>query len=465
MRSIPDNDATVNNKIYPMNYDTFLQQKTISDVSGGFQAKELNPNLFDFQAAIVEWALKKGRAAVFADTGLGKTLTQLSWADAVSKHAGRVLIVAPLCVAQQTVDEGIKFGINVTYRRHQSEVAADDLIVITNYEMLDHFDAAVFAGVVLDESSILKGEDSKTRREVIEKFAATPYRLSCTATPSPNDWMELGSQSEFLGVMRHVEMLAMFFTHDGGDTSKWRLKGHGKTKFWEWLATWAVFIRNPSDLGFDGTRYILPPMSLIEHRIDVNSPVANTMTERRIARKDSVLSRCATLADVVNNSNEHWVIWCNLNEESSMLKMMIPDAIEVHGAQSPTVKETLLHQFSQGHARVIISKPKICGFGLNWQHCKNVAFVGLDDSFEKYYQAVRRCYRFGQTRPVDVHLVYSSAEGAVKENLERKQLLANIMADQMISHMREFVKREVVGTRMERTEYMPTQSINLPEWI
>jgi len=277
--------------------------------------------------------------------------------------------------------------------------------------------------------------------------------------------MELGSQSEFLGVMRHVEMLAMFFTHDGGDTSKWRLKGHGKTKFWEWLATWAVFIRNPSDLGFDGTRYILPPMSLVEHRIEVDSPIANTMTERRIARKESVLSRCATLADIVNNSDEHWVIWCNLNEESSMLKTMIHDAIEVHGSQSPAVKETLLHQFSRGQARVIISKPKICGFGLNWQHCKNVAFVGLDDSFEKYYQAVRRCYRFGQIRPVDVHLVYSSAEGAVKENLERKQQLADIMADQMISHMREFVQREVVGTRMERTEYMPTQSINLPEWI
>ena len=448
-----------------MIYEDFLQKKQVNDVYGGFAVDALNPHLFDFQRAIVEWALKKGRAAVFADTGLGKTLTQLSWADAVSKHAGRVLIVAPLCVAQQTVDEGIKFDINVIYRRHQSEVADIDRIVITNYEMLDHFDASAFAGVVLDESSILKGEDSKTRREVIGKFADTAYRLSCTATPSPNDWMELGSQSEFLGVMRHVEMLAMFFTHDGGDTSKWRLKGHGKTKFWEWLATWAVFIRNPSDLGFDGTRYILPPMSLVEHRIEVDSPIANTMTERRIARKESVLSRCATLADIVNNSDEHWVIWCNLNEESSMLKTMIHDAIEVHGSQSPAVKETLLHQFSRGQARVIISKPKICGFGLNWQHCKNVAFVGLDDSFEKYYQAVRRCYRFGQIRPVDVHLVYSSAEGAVKENLERKQQLADIMADQMISHMREFVQREVVGTRMERTEYMPTQSINLPEWI
>lgn len=448
-----------------MIYEDFLRKKQVSDVYGGFAADTLNPHLFDFQRAIVEWALKKGRAAVFADTGLGKTLTQLSWADAVANHAGRVLIVAPLCVAQQTVDEGQKFGVRVEYRRHQSEVRGEDRIVITNYEMLEHFDASTFAGVVLDESSILKGEDSKTRREVISKFSETSYRLSCTATPSPNDYMELGSQSEFLGVMRHTEMLAMFFTHDGGDTSKWRLKGHGKTKFWEWLATWAAFIRNPADLGFDGSRYNLPPMRLVEHRIEVNDPVANTMTERRIARKNSVLMRCATLADVVNNSNEHWVIWCNLNEESSMLASMIPDAIEVYGSQSPTTKENLLHKFSRGEARVIVSKPKICGFGLNWQHCRNVAFVGLDDSFEKYYQAVRRCYRFGQSREVNVHLVYSSAEGAVKENLERKQQMADIMADQMVNHMREFTKREVMGTRMERAEYIPNQRVNLPEWI
>ena len=448
-----------------MIYEDFLLKKQVNDVYGGFAVDALNPHLFDFQRAIVEWALKKGRAAVFADTGLGKTLTQLSWADAVANHAGRVLIVAPLCVAQQTVDEGRKFGVHVEYRRHQSEIVDSDRIVITNYEMLAHFDASMFAGVVLDESSILKGEDSKTRREVISKFSETAYRLSCTATPSPNDYMELGSQSEFLGVMRHAEMLAMFFTHDGGDTSKWRLKGHGKTKFWEWLATWAAFIRNPADLGFDGSRYNLPPMRLVEHRIEVNDPVANTMTERRIARKNSVLMRCATLADVVNNSNEHWVIWCNLNEESSMLASMIPDAIEVYGSQSPTIKENLLHKFSRGEARVIVSKPKICGFGLNWQHCRNVAFVGIDDSFEKYYQSVRRCYRFGQSREVNVHLVYSSAEGAVKENLERKQQMADIMADQMVNHMREFTKREVMGTRMERTEYNPNQRINLPEWI
>lgn len=446
-------------------YDKFLEGKVVGDVYGGFVAGDLNRSLFDFQDAIVRWALKKGRAAVFADTGLGKTLTQLSWADAVVNHTGgRVLIVAPLCVAQQTMEEGARFGIDVTYCRHQNEPVASH-IVITNYEMLVHFDASEFVGVVLDESSILKGEDSKTRHAVISKFAETPYRLSCTATPSPNDYMELGSQAEFLGVMRHTEMLAMFFTHDGGDTSKWRLKGHGKTKFWEWLATWAAFVRSPSDLGFDGSRYILPPMHVVDCMIEVDAPRANTMTERRVARKDSVQARCKLLADMVNMSDEPWVIWCNLNDESSLLAQMIPDAVEVYGSLNPHKKEELLTQFSHGKARVIISKAKICGFGLNWQHCRNVAFVGLDDSFEKYYQAVRRCYRFGQKREVYVYIIYTSAEGAVKNNLDRKQSQADVMADQMVSHMREFTRREVVGTIKERTDYNPTKSIKLPSWM
>lgn len=455
-------------------YGDFLKQKAVSDVYAGFNAHTLNPNLFDFQLAIVQWALKKGRAAVFADTGLGKTLTQLSWADAVTKETGgKVLIVAPLCIAQQTVEEGAKFGIDVEYRRHQSEVT-DCPITITNYEMLCHFDESEFIGVVLDESSILKGEDSKTRMAVIRKFVDTPYRLSCTATPSPNDYMELGNQAEFLGVMKHVEMLAMFFTHDGSDTSKWRLKGHGKTKFWEWLATWAVFIRNPSDLGFDGDRYILPPMHVLEYTVDVPfylpgeslpTPRANTLTERRMAKKQSIRERCELLAALVNMSDEPWVVWCNLNDESAMLAALIPDAVEVYGSLSATHKETRLLKFSHSEARVIISKPSICGFGLNWQHCRNVAFVGLDDSYEKYYQAIRRCYRFGQTAEVYVHVVCASAEGAVKENLMRKQAQADVMADEMVSHMREFTKREVVGTQMEKTDYLANTAINIPEWI
>ena len=448
-----------------MLYDDFLQKKAVTDVYGGFECQSLNRHLFDFQIPIVSWALKKARAAIFADTGLGKTLMQLSWADAVTKYTGgKVLIVTPLCIATQTINEGLKFSIPIKYCRHQSEVE-DDLIIITNYEMLYHFDESKFIGVVLDESSILKGEDSKTRMAVIKKFENTPYRLSCTATPSPNDYMELGNQAEFLGIMRHVEMLAMFFTHDGKETAKWRLKGHGKTKFWEWLSTWAVFIRNPSDLGFDGSKYVLPPLNLIEHIIHVDLPVANTMTERRVARKLSVSDRCELIAHRVNSTSESYVVWCNLNEESALLSRLIPDSVEVYGSLPSDQKESRLLSFSQGHSRVIISKAKISGFGLNWQHCRNVAFVGLDDSFEKYYQAVRRCYRFGQTQEVNVDLVYTSAEGAVKENLERKQKQADIMAEEMINHMREFTKQEVLSTVKERTDYIPTKQLETPSWL
>ena len=265
--------------------------------------------------------------------------------------------------------------------------------------------------------------------------------------------------------MKHTEMLAMFFTHDGSDTSKWRLKGHGKTKFWEWLATWAAFIRSPDDLGFDGSRYKLPPMHVVDCQIDVDAPRANTMTERRNARKVSIDARCRLLADMVNMSDEPWVIWCNLNDESALLASLIPDAVEVYGSLPSSKKEELITKFSHGIARVIISKPKICGFGLNWQHCRNVAFVGLDDSYEKFYQAVRRCYRFGQKREVYTYIIYTSAEGAVKENLDRKQAQADVMADQMVSHMREFTRREVVGTIKERTDYAPTKFINLPSWM
>jgi hypothetical protein len=455
---------TENAALSTSGYQEFLQQKSVSDVFSGFDADDLNPHLFDFQRAIVKWALRKGRCAVFADTGLGKTLTQLSWADSLCKQTGgKVLIVAPLCVAQQTLEEGLRFGVAVKYCRHQSEVA-DAGIVITNYEMLDKFDASEFIGVVLDESSILKGFDSSTRKMVIDKFRDTPYKMSCTATPSPNDYMELGGQAEFIGIMRSSEMLAMFFTHDGGDTARWRLKGHGKNKFWEWLATWAVFIRSPADLGFDGSRYALPPLTVIPCELPSANPRANTMRERLDARRSSVKERCEFLAGVVNGSNEPWVIWCNLNDESTLLAKLIPDAVEVHGSLKMSEKERRITSFSHGAARVIISKAKICGFGLNWQHCRNVACFA-DDSFEKYYQAVRRCYRFGQTKEVFVWMVYTTAEGTVKENIERKQLQADVMTEKMLSHMRDFTKREVVGTFREITDYLPTNPIALPEWM
>lgn len=450
------NDAIVNE------YNNFIKLKAADDVQSGFEPSSIGEHLFDFQAAIVEWACKRGRAAIFADTGLGKTAMQTEWARQVADHTGgMVLIAAPLCVAQQTVEESAKFGIRIQYCRHPSEIEDGINIVITNYEMLDKFNPDEFAGIVLDESSILKSHTSKTRALIIEMFQRTPYRLSCTATPSPNDHMELGNQAEFLGVMTGVEMLAMFFVHDGGDTSQWRLKGHGKTRFWEWMATWSICIRNPSDLGFDGSKYILPGLQMHEHIVDAIEPldgqlfagIAQTLTERRDAKRKSMSERIAITAGLVNSHNRPAIVWCHLNDESKALTAAIPDAIEVTGSMTADEKERAIMAFTHGEKRVLVSKASICGFGMNWQHCADMVFAGLDDSYESFYQAIRRCHRFGQTKIVNVHLVSAESEGAVKANLERKQAQADDMANSMVAHMRELSQQKIKGASMEKSEY------------
>lgn len=442
-------------------YDAFIKRKAAEDVESGFEPSNLGDQLFDFQRAIVEWACRRGRAAIFADTGLGKTAMQTEWARQVAEHTGdKVLIVAPLCVAQQTTEEAAKFGIHIQFVRHPSEIKNAE-IVITNYEMLDKFDPEDFSGVVLDESSILKAHDSKTRAKIIEIFCKTPYRLSCTATPSPNDHMELGNQAEFLGVMTATEMLAMFFVHDGGDTSQWRLKGHGKSRFWEWMSTWSVCIRNPADLGFDGSRYILPGLKMHEHVIESTSPlegqlfagIAQTLTERRDAKRQSMAERVAKAAELVNSHKRPAIVWCHLNDESKALTAAIPDAIEVTGSMSASEKEEAIMAFTHGSRRVLVSKASICGFGMNWQHCHDMVFAGLDDSYESFYQAIRRCHRFGQHHVVDVHLVSAESEGAVKANLERKQAQADDMAQSMVDHMRELTQQKIRGASMEKSEY------------
>ena len=441
-------------------YDAFIKAKTATSIAAGFDAKDMGSDLFDFQRAIVEWACRRGRAAIFADTGLGKTAMQTEWARQVNEHTGGdVLIAAPLCVAQQTVEEAAKFGIHVRYCRDQKD--AKPGITITNYEMLERFNPADFAGVVLDESSILKAHDSKTRAKIVEMFRDTPYRLSCTATPSPNDHMELGNQAEFLGVMTAAEMLAMFFIHDGGDTSQWRLKGHGKTRFWEWMSTWAVCIRNPADLGFDGSRYVLPGLKMHEHIIEspealpgqLFSGIAQTLTERRDAKRGSLQERVAAAAELVNSHDRPAIVWCHLNDESKALAEAIPDAVEVTGSMTIDQKEAAIMAFTHGQKRVIVTKPSIAGFGMNWQHCADVVFAGLDDSYESFYQAVRRCYRFGQFKVVNVHLVSAESEGAVKANLERKQAQADDMADSMVTHMRELTKQAIKGAEVEKSDY------------
>lgn len=420
-------------------YRDFLAGKARRDFSHGFESGDLNPALFDFQAHIVRWACRKGRAAVFADCGMGKTLIQLEWARQVCERTGgKVLVLAPLAVSRQTRWEAAKFGIDAEVARSQDEVSAP--IAITNYEMLGHFDPSQFAGVVLDESSILKSFTSKTRSQVTDAFAETPYRLACTATPAPNDHMELGNHAEFLGVMTRAEMLSMFFVHDGGDTSKWRLKGHAAEHFWDWVASWAVMARSPRDLGFECDGFDLT--ELVEHVHEIPSGVvqegrifngaAEGLLEQQRARRATVERRVAAAAQLVNSSVKPWIVWCELNDESDALAKSIPDAVEVRGSDSVDHKEDALSGFSDGRYRVIVTKPSIAGFGMNWQHCADMVFVGLSNSYEQYYQAVRRCHRFGQESDVNVHIITTELDAGVLDNIKRKERDAMKMESGMI---------------------------------
>jgi hypothetical protein len=443
------------------NYEDFVAGKRRAEVATGHHPGRLNEHLFDFQHAIVSWAVRRGRAAIFADTGLGKTLMQLSWADEVASHTnGAVLILAPLAVSEQTIEQGSTFGITVRRVPHGGSPDAPG-VWITNYERMDAIDFGGLHGLVLDESSILKAHDGKTRTRIIESAQGIPYRLSCTATPSPNDFEELGNQCEFLGVMTRTEMLATYFVNDTGDTGTWRLKGWGASKFWEWMGTWAVVLRKPSDLGFDGSRYVLPAPQYLEHVVetdplgnDLFSRPAQTLTERRQAQRGSIEQRCQALADVVNSeSSEPWLIWCHLNDEAELLQSLIPGSINVQGSDSAEYKAEQMMAFSRGTLRVLISKPKICGFGMNWQHCARMAFVGLDDSFEKFYQAVRRCHRFGQKRSVQVHLFTAENEGQILLNLKRKEEQHHEMSANMIEHMKDIMNHELSGQQNIVDEY------------
>lgn len=441
-------------------YAEFLRRKLAFDPPAGIASPPpLHETLFPFQRDIASWALRRGRAAIFADCGMGKTFMQVEWARVVSEHTGgRVLILAPLAVAQQTVREARKLGIDVEYaRRGESTVAP---ITITNYEMLEHFDASNFAGIVLDESSILKAYDGKTRTAIIDAFARTPYRLACTATPAPNDHMELANHAEFLGVMTRAEMLSMFFVHDGGETQAWRLKGHAVADFWKWVCSWAVMLRKPSDLGYEDDGFTLPPLKL--HHSTVESEAlpgylfpgeAGSLQERIVARRESVEDRAAACASLVNGKPGAWVVWCNLNAEADAVRKLIPDAMEIRGSDNLDEKESRLEAFARGDIRVLVTKPSIAGHGLNWQHCANVAFLGLSDSWEQYYQAVRRCWRFGQRNEVNVHVITAESEGAVVRNIERKERDAAKMAEEMVSNMHELNESALHGAARTRDEY------------
>ncbi|HBI21324.1 MAG TPA: helicase, partial [Legionella sp.] len=444
-----------------MDYDTFVRAKRRSEVATGHQPGNLNEHLKDFQHAIVSWATRRGRAAIFADTGLGKTIMQLSWADEVASHTkGKVLILAPLAVSEQTIAEGFKFGIEVNRVPHGEDIS-DSGIWITNYERVDAIDFSELSALILDESSILKSHDGKTRSKIISLAQGIPYRLSCTATPSPNDFEELGNQCEFLGVMTRTEMLATYFVNDTGDTGTWRLKGWGASKFWEWMGSWAVVIRSPSDIGFDASEYVLPQPEYIEHIVETEVIIdelfarpAMGLAERRKAQRDSINDRCKALSEVVNKeSDEPWLIWCHLNDEAELLQSLIAGSVNVQGSDSAEIKSKHMLDFTNGKLRVLISKPKICGFGMNWQHCARMAFVGLDDSFEKFYQAVRRCYRFGQKRNVQVHLFTAENEGQILVNLKRKETQHHEMSANMIEHMKDIMNKELAGQENIVEEY------------
>lgn len=457
-----------------MSYADFVHRKLstvpATGISDGFSV----PNsLFPHQSALTAWALRRGRAAIFADTGLGKSRMQLAWADAVRRYTDQpVLILAPLAVAAQTVKEGADIGVNVTHCRDGANVQPG--VNITNYDRLHRFDPGCFGGVVLDESSCIKHHDAKTLRTLLEAFRSTQFKLCATATPAPNDWTELGTHAEFLGVCTRQEMLAEYFTHDGGDTSVWRLKGHARHLFWRWVSQWGAMVRRPSDLGFDDSAYALPPLHLHEHTVKTEMPLngmlfaaeAQTLSERRDARRMSVEDRVRDCADIVNGQgNEPWVVWCDLNAEGDALTKAINGAVQIAGADDAETKEQRLADFAAGKFRVLVSKPSICGFGLNWQHAARMAFVGVTDSFESYYQAVRRCWRFGQTRDVHVHVFASSAEGAVVANLRRKERDATAMAESLSAETRDAVVAEVRGTTRHTNTYNAARLVAVPSWL
>jgi len=444
-----------------MNYKSFLQTKGIRNSLQGFKPLWMPDFLYDFQGKLTDWSIRKGKAALFEDCGLGKSIQQLVWSEnIVRKTNGNVLILTPLSVSCQTVEEAEKFGMKA-HRTQKGKVYKG--INITNYERLDHYNPNDFNGLVCDESSILKNFDGETRKAVTKFMRKIDYRLLCSATPAPNDFVELGTSAEALGEMTRKQMLGMFFTHNGSDTSQWVLKGHAKKRFWQWVSTWARAIRKPSDLGFDDTMFILPPLNYHKHTIKSNhkenslipSPAVG-LHEQRAEKRRTLIARCKKVASLVPE-NKPCLIWCHLNDEGDLLEKLIPDAIQVSGRDTDNSKEEKLMGFSKGNIRILITKPKIGGFGMNWQHCSTMTFFP-SHSHEQFYQASRRCWRFGQKNKVDCHLVASDRESIIMHNMLRKERQAVEMYDGIIREMSEFqLGKKEVKTRMIKME--------IPKWL
>jgi DNA modification methylase len=449
-----------------LDYDQFITSKTYRPSAVGFDPHQITAPLFDWQEHVVKWAVQKGRAALFEDCGLGKTIQQLEWAHQVMRESGGpVIILTPLAVAAQTAKESERFGITAQVVESGDQVSGQG-IWITNYEKLNHFDDVDFAGVVLDESSILKSFTGKTRQRLTERFIDTQYKLACTATPSPNDYTEFGQHADFLGVCTPAQMLCTFFINDTFNTGDWRLKKHAEKEFWEWVASWAACISKPSDVGYNDDGYILPSLNLETVIVDVDETESagdgelfrNATLSATTMHKEMRLtaeSRTKAVADLVNPSSESWIVWCNTNDESERLANAIPDAVEIRGSDNAKKKENAAADFVSGKIRVLISKSGIFGYGMNWQHCNNVAFVGLSYSFEDFYQALRRSYRFGQTKEVNAYVVHATTEGAIMRTIQRKIKQHATMQENMkiaAKAFREGTKELTMKTNIDKKE-------------
>ena len=443
-----------------MNYQDFIAAKEFGRPMHGFKPMHMPSFLFDFQAFLVDWSIRIGRGAIFADCGMGKGPMALVWADnIVRKTNGNVLILTPLAVSSQFVSEGKKFGIPVNRLKDGSQIKNG--INVINYQRLHYLDPKDWAGVVADEAGILKNFDGQIKRQVIQFLKTVKYRLLCTATPAPNDHMELGNSSEALGVMSRNQMLGMFFTNGGESTQQWELKGHARTRFWQWCSTWARAIRKPSDLGFDDRAFILPKLDVQQHVLPSKAKsgffpeMAKTLEEQRQERKKTVKERCNKMASLVPK-DEPIVIWCHLNSEADYLEKIIPDAVQVKGSDKDEVKEERLEAFSLGKIRILITKPKIASHGLNWQHCSKIIYLP-SWSQEQYYQAIRRCWRFGQKKPVTCHLVYTEAESIVVDGMLRKERQAIQMYEGIVREM-NFVQKHSDNNGGE-------ECMKLPQWM
>lgn len=460
-----------------MTYEEFLQGKAVTVAECGLDVNpnEDNPALFNWQNDIVRWALKKGRAAIFSDCGLGKTACQLQWAAKVSEKTGKpVMIFAPLAVAEQTKREGEKFNVPVTVCRTQADVK--DGVNVTNYEMLSHFDPTAFSGVVLDESSILKAYMGKTKRELIRAFRGVKYKLACTATPSPNDQMELLNQAEYLGIMNSNEALAIWFIADQSQMGAYRLKRHAVAHFWDWVATWAVCFQKPSDLSpeYSDEGYELPELREKDVIIDINEiaddftngflrDIQTSATGFHKEKRYTLKERCAECRRIAEESDEQTLIWCYTNDEADELKRLMPYATEIRGNDTNERKRTAAIDFADGLIRVLISKSSIFGYGMNFQSCHRAIFCGMDYSYEGYYQAVRRLYRFGQGKPVDIYRVLGSTEINILTTIRRKATMRDEMHSGMIEAMR---RRNEVGRKEHYRRYeRQEQDIYIPDWV